>query len=197
MEYMMKTEITKADILPLPDYIKVRKDRHAALIALKKLRRIESGPVATCYFENYDTMLHQVQEMLYIEKGGDEQVEDELRAYNPMIPKGKELTATVMFEIDEPIRRKNFLSRLGGVENTMFIRFGDHEVMGVPEEDLDRTTADGKASSVQFIHFPFTDAQIAAFKAAAQVLVGFSHDQYGHMAVLTDASRDALAKDFG
>ena len=102
-----------------------------------------------------------------------------------------------MFEIDEPIRRKNFLSRLGGVENTMFIRFGDHEVMGVPEEDLDRTTADGKASSVQFIHFPFTDAQIAAFKAAAQVLVGFSHDQYGHMAVLTDASRDALAKDFG
>ena len=197
MEYMMKTEITKADILPLPDYIKVRKDRHAALIALKKLRRIEIGPVATCYFENYDTMLHQVQEMLYIEKGGDEQVEDELRAYNPMIPKGKELTATVMFEIDEPIRRKNFLSRLGGVENTMFIRFGDHEVMGVPEEDLDRTTADGKASSVQFIHFPFTDAQIAAFKAAAQVLVGFSHDQYGHMAVLTAASRDALAKDFG
>jgi hypothetical protein len=197
MEYMMKTEITKAEILPLPDYIKVRKERHAALIALKKMRRIEIGPVATCYFENYDTMLHQVQEMLYIEKGGDEQVEDELRAYNPMIPKGKELTATVMFEIDEPIRRKNFLSRLGGVENTMFIRFGDHEVVGVPEEDLDRTTADGKASSVQFIHFPFTDTQIAAFKAAAQVLVGFSHDQYGHMAVLTDASRDALAKDFG
>ena len=197
MEYMMKTEITKADILPLPDYIKVRKERHSALIALKKMRRIEIGPVATCYFENYDTMLHQVQEMLYIEKGGDEQVEDELRAYNPMIPKGKELTATVMFEIDEPIRRKNFLSRLGGVENTMFIRFGDHEVMGVPEEDLDRTTADGKASSVQFIHFPFTDTQIAAFKSAAQVLVGFSHDQYGHMAVLTDASRDALAKDFG
>jgi hypothetical protein len=197
MEYMMKTEITKAEILPLPDYIKVRKERHAALIALKKMRRIEIGPVATCYFENYDTMLHQVQEMLYIEKGGDEQVEDELRAYNPMIPKGKDLTATVMFEIDEPIRRKNFLSRLGGVENTMFIRFGDHEVVGAPEEDLDRTTADGKASSVQFIHFPFTDTQIAAFKAAAQVLVGFSHDQYGHMAVLTDASRDALAKDFG
>jgi len=197
MEYMMKTEITKADILPLPDYIKVRKERHAALIALKKMRRIEIGPVATCYFENYDTMLHQVQEMLYIEKGGDEQVEDELRAYNPMIPKGKELTATVMFEIDEPIRRKNFLSRLGGVENTMFIRFGDHEVMGVPEEDLDRTTADGKASSVQFLHFPFTDAQAAKFKdAATQVRLQIAHEKYGHIAILPAPVKDALASDF-
>jgi hypothetical protein len=68
--------------------------------------------------------------------------------------------------------------------------------MGVPEEDVDRTTADGKASSVQFIHFPFTDAQVAAFKAASQVIVGFNHDQYGHMVVLTDGSRDALAADF-
>jgi hypothetical protein len=192
----MKTQIAREDILPLDEYMKVRKDRHAALIALKKHRRIEIGPVATCYFESYDTMLHQVQEMLYIEKGGEEQIADELAAYNPMIPNGRELTATVMFEIDDPIRRKNFLSRLGGIEETMFIRFGDHEVMGVPEEDVDRTTADGKASSVQFIHFPFTDAQVAAFKAASQVIVGFNHDQYGHMVVLTDGSRDALAADF-
>jgi hypothetical protein len=192
----MKTQIAREDILPLDEYMKVRKDRHAALIALKKHRRIEIGPVATCYFESYDTMLHQVQEMLYIEKGGEEQIADELAAYNPMIPNGRELTATVMFEIDDPIRRKNFLSRLGGIEETMFIRFGDHEVVGVPEEDVDRTTADGKASSVQFIHFPFTDAQVAAFKAASQVIVGFNHDQYGHMVVLTDGSRDALAADF-
>jgi hypothetical protein len=196
MEHAMKTQIAREDILPLDEYMKVRKDRHAALIALKKHRRIEIGPVATCYFESYDTMLHQVQEMLYIEKGGEEQIADELAAYNPMIPNGRELTATVMFEIDDPIRRKNFLSRLGGIEETMFIRFGDHEVMGVPEEDVDRTTADGKASSVQFIHFPFTDAQVAAFKAASQVIVGFNHDQYGHMVVLTDGSRDALAADF-
>lgn len=197
MEHMTKREITKADILALDEYIKVRKERHANLLAQKKHRRIEIGPVATCYFENYDTMLHQVQEMLYIEKGGEEQIADELAAYNPMIPNGRELTATVMFEIDDEIRRKNFLSRLGGIEEQMFIRFGGQEVMGVPEEDVDRTTADGKASSVQFIHFPFTDEQVSAFKAADQVLVGFKHEQYGHMAVLTDASRDALAADFG
>ncbi|NMM45330.1 DUF3501 family protein [Rhodospirillaceae bacterium KN72] len=196
MEAMSKRAITKADILPLDEYIKVRKQRHADLIAQKKLRRIEIGPVATCYFENYDTMLHQVQEMLYIEKGGDEQIADELRAYNPMIPNGTELTATVMFEIDDPIRRKNFLSRLGGVEETMYFRFAGHEVMGKPEEDVDRTNADGKASSVQFIHFPFTAEQIAAFKSADQVMVGFKHDAYGHIAVLSDASRDALAADF-
>lgn len=196
MEHMTKREITQADILPLAEYVKVRKQRHAALIAQKKHRRIEIGPVATCYFENFDTMLHQVQEMLYIEKGGDEQIADELSAYNPMIPNGSELTATVMFEIDDPVRRKNFLSRLGGVEETMFIRFAGQEVVGVPEADVDRTNADGKASSVQFIHFPFTGEQIAAFKSADQVLVGFSHEQYGHMAVLTEASRDALAADF-
>lgn len=196
MEHMIKTEITRADILPLADYVKIRKERHAALIAIKKQRRIEIGPVATCYFENYDTMLHQVQEMLYIEKGGEEQVADELAAYNPMIPKGNELTATVMFEIDDPIRRKNFLGRLGGVEETMFVRFGDHEVKGVPETDVDRTSASGKASSVQFIHFPFTADQIAAFKASKQVLVGFTHPEYGHMAVLSEGSKAALEQDF-
>ncbi len=196
MEHMTKTEITRADILPLADYVKVRKERHAALIAIKKQRRIEIGPVATCYFENFDTMLHQVQEMLYIEKGGEEQVADELAAYNPMIPKGSELTATVMFEIDDPIRRKNFLGRLGGVEETMFVRFGEHEVKGVPEADIDRTSASGKASSVQFIHFPFTPDQIAAFKSAKQVLVGFTHPEYGHMAVLSEGSKAALEQDF-
>jgi len=193
---MTKREITRADILPLDEYLKVRKERHADLIAQKKQRRIEIGPVATCYFENFDTMLHQVQEMLYIERGGEEQIADELAAYNPMIPNGRELTATVMFEIDDPIRRKNFLSRLGGVEETMFIRFADREVIGQPEEDVDRTNADGKASSVQFIHFPFTDEDVAAFRAADQVLVGFGHEQYGHMVVLTPGSRDALAADF-
>jgi len=196
MHPMSKTEITRADILPLDDYIKVRKERHASLLAMKKHRRIEIGPVATCYFENYDTMLHQVQEMLYIEKGGEEQIADELADYNPMIPNGRELTATIMFEIDDPIRRKNFLSRLGGVEETMFLRFAGHEVMGKPEEDVDRTTADGKASSVQFIHFPFTGEEIEAFKTADQVVVGFKHEQYGHMVMLTPESRDSLAADF-
>ncbi|MBC7136308.1 MAG: DUF3501 family protein [Oceanibaculum nanhaiense] len=190
-------QITHADILPLPDYVKVRKERRSAVVALKKNRRLPVGPHATFYFENFDTMLSQIQEMLYIEKGGDEQLEDELSAYNPLIPQGRELVATVMFEIDDEVRRRRVLSTLGGIEHQMFIKIGGETVKGVAEDDLDRTTADGKASSVQFVHFPFTEAQIAAFrKPDAEVVLGFSHENYPHMTVMPDAVRDALAKDF-
>lgn len=192
----MKTEITRDDILDPKQYAAERPERRKAMMPIKRARRVEVGPVATAYFENFETMLHQVHEMLYIEKGGEEQIPDELAAYNPLIPNGRELTATVMFEIDDPIRRATFLARLGGVEETMFLKFGDFEVVGVPEEDVDRTTADGKASSVQFIHFPFSDAEAEAFKiAGTQVIVGFKHDAYGHMTVLSEDSRAALAGD--
>ena len=139
----------------------------------------------------------QVHEMLFIEKGGEEQIPDELRAYNPLIPKGDELVATAMFEIDDEIRRGRVLARLGGVEETVSIRFGGEEVKGVPEQDVDRTTAAGKASSVQFIHFPFTKAQIEKFRTAGtQVVVGLAHPDYAHMAVMPEAVRAALAEDF-
>ena len=145
----------------------------------------------------FDVQWNQVHEMLYIEKGGEAQIADELAAYNPLIPKGAELVATIMFEIDDPLRRKNFLQRLGGVEETAFIKIGDLTVKGVPEDDVDRTNADGKASSVQFIHFPFTEAQVDAFKAPdAQVVLGFGHSEYSHMAVMSEPVRAALADDF-
>ena len=102
-----------------------------------------------------------------------------------------------MFEIDEPVRRNNFLSKLGGVEETMTIEFAGKVVTGISEPDVDRTTADGKASSVQFLHFPFTEAQIKAFQEEeTQVLVGFKHEQYAHIAVMPEATRAALSKDF-
>ncbi len=193
---LRKKEITKADILPAAVYAALRAEKRKALVAIKKKRRIEVGPVATFYFENFDTMLQQVQEMLHIEKGGEEQIADELRAYNPLIPQGRELVATVMFEIDDPVRRANFLGRLGGVEHTAFLKFGNEIVKGVPEEDQDRTNAEGKASSVQFIHFPLTDAQASAFKqAGTQVILGFEHPAYGHMAVMAEETRAALAGD--
>ena len=193
---LRKKEITEADILPAAVYAALRAEKRKALVAIKKKRRIEVGPVATFYFENFDTMLQQVQEMLHIEKGGEEQIADELRAYNPLIPQGRELVATVMFEIDDPVRRANFLGRLGGVEHTAFLKFGNEIVKGVPEEDQDRTNAEGKASSVQFIHFPLTDAQASAFKqAGTQVILGFEHPAYGHMAVMAEETRAALAGD--
>ena len=192
-----RREITRADILPLAEYGKKRGEYRNQVLAVKRHRRVEVGPVATFYFESYETMWQQIHEMLWIEKGGEAQIDDELRAYNPLIPKGRELVATVMFEIDDPLRRKHFLSRLGGVEETAFLRFAGETVKGVPEADVERTSAEGKASSVQFIHFPFTAEQIAKFRApGTEVVLGFSHENYGHMAMLPDAVREALAADF-
>ena len=192
-----RTELTRDDIMPMTEYAKIRKDRRREIVALKRKRRMEIGPVAVCHFESFESMWQQVHEMLYIERGGEEQIADELAAYNPLIPKGLELVCTVMFEIDEPVRRNNFLSKLGGVEETMTIEFAGEVVTGVPEPDIDRSTTDGKASSVQFLHFPFTGAQIKAFqKEEAQVLVGFKHEQYAHIAVMPEATRAALSKDF-
>ena len=192
----MKHEITREDIIAPELYAKERKERRANLVAVKKNRRMEVGPVCTFHFENYETMWHQIHEMLFIEKGGEAQIPDELAAYNPLVPKGRELVATVMFEIDDPIRRKTFLARLGGVEEAAFMEFGGERVPGQAEEDVDRTTAEGKASAVQFIHFPMTDQQAAKFKAPdTQVVLGFAHPNYSHMAVLPEAVRAALAED--
>jgi hypothetical protein len=190
-------KIETADILPLAEYGKLRAERRKNISELKKNRRLEVGPVATFYFESYDTMLHQVQEMLFIEKGGDAQVPDELAAYNPLIPAGAELVATVMFEIDDPLRRARILAGLGGVERTAFIRVDGQIVKGVPEEDQDRTNAEGKASSVQFIRFPFTAMEIEAFRSErGEIVVGFSHPNYAHMAIMQADVRKALAGDF-
>jgi hypothetical protein len=190
-------QITRADIMPTAEYAAVRKERRAALVARKKHRRVEVGPYVTFYFESYETMWSQIHEMLYIEKGGDEQVTDELAAYNPLIPQGSELVATVMFEIDDENRRRRVLGKLGGVEQTVTITMGAHVVRGVAEEDVDRTTAAGKTSSVHFLHFPFNADQIAAFRDLSQpAILGIGHESYQHMAMLNADTRKALAEDF-
>ena len=189
--------ITHEDILPFDDYASTRKERKKALMAVKKDRRMEVGPHASFYFENYETMWNQIHEMLYIERGGDAQVPDELAAYNPLIPQGSELVATVMFEIGDPDRRAKVLSSLGGVEETISITVDGEKIMGIAETDVDRTTEGGKASSVQFVHFAFTGAQVTAFRAAdAEVTVGFAHENYVHSAGMSGAIRAALAQDF-
>ena len=193
----MPRKIDASDIIPLGEYAKLRAERRKQISEIKKNRRLEVGPFATFYFESFDTMLHQVHEMLFIEKGGAEQLPDELTAYNPLIPTGSELVATVMFEIDDPLRRARVLGMLGGVEHKSFIRIGGEIVRGVPEDDQERSRDDGKASSVQFIRFPFTAAQVAAFKSGSgDIVVGFDHANYGHMAVMSPAVRQALSADF-
>ncbi|MBS0518943.1 MAG: DUF3501 family protein [Proteobacteria bacterium] len=194
---MTPRRIDAAAIIPLAEYVGQRAERRRRIAEIKKSRRLEVGPFATFYFESYDTMLHQVHEMLFIEKGGDAQLADELAAYNPLIPQGAELVATVMFEIDDPLRRARVLATLGGVEQKAFIRVGGETIRGVPEADQERSREDGKASAVQFIRFPFTAAQIEAFRNGKDdVVVGFDHPNYGHMAVMPAAVRKALSGDF-
>jgi hypothetical protein len=194
---MTSRAIERSDILLPEAYVKVRGERRKRITELKQLRRLEVGPFATFYFESYDTMLHQVHEMLYIERGGEAQIADELAAYNPLIPRGAELVATVMFEIDDPVHRARALGQLGGVEHTAFIRLGGAVIKGVPEGDQERSREDGKASSVQFIRFGFAPAEIAAFRSGdGDVIVGFEHEKYGHMAVMPKPVRQALATDF-
>ena len=192
-----KKEIQKQDILPLDIYTKQRREIRKNIVQFKKNRRISLGPYATFYFENYETMLAQVQEMLYIEKGGDEQLNDELIAYNPLIPKGEELIATLMFEIDNPVSRATFLGKVGGIENKGFMKIDGEMVKAVPEKDVDRTSSEGKASSVQFIHFKFNNTQIEKFKSGSlQVDLGIDHVEYSHTTRLTDSTMKSLAADF-
>ena len=192
-----KREIQKEDIMPLDVYIKNRKEIRKNIVNFKKDRRIALGPYATFYFENYETMLAQVQEMLYIEKGGDEQLKDELIAYNPLIPNGKELTATLMFEIDNPVSRAAFLGKVGGIEEKIFIKIDGEIVNAIPEQDVDRTSAEGKASSVQFLHFKFTNEQIKKFKLdGAEVEIGIDHNEYSHTTKLSTLNLSSLSADF-
>lgn len=194
---MNRRAITAEDILPRDEWARKRLEERRRLTALKRHRRVEVGPHITFYFESWDTMRHQVQEMCWIENGGAEQIPDELLAYNPLVPQGDELVATFMIEIDDPIRRKNVLARLGGIEDTAFLRVFGETVPAIPEADADRTSAEGKASSVQFVHFRFTPEQVARFRTpGAEVVLGLSHPNYGHMAVVPEAVRAALAEDF-
>ena len=191
-------QIQKEDLLPLDIYTKNRKQIRKDIIELKKTRRIALGPYATFYFESFETMLAQVQEMLYIEKGGDEQLKDELIAYNPLVPNGKELVATIMFEIDNPVSRATFLGKLGGVEECVFIKIDNDDIIyGLSEIDVDRTSAEGKASSVQFVHFNLTEEQILKFKENnSSIEIGIDHKEYSHTTKLTETNIKTLSSDF-
>jgi len=189
--------VEKDDLIALDKYAKNRKQYRKELVEFKKNRRVALGPYATFYFESYETMLGQIQEMLHIEKGGDDQLKDELAAYNPLIPKGKELVATLMFEIDNPASRAEFLGKVGGIEQKVYIKVGDEKIVAIPEKDLDRTSAEGKASSVQFIHFNFSEKQIEKFKDLnTEIIIGIDHILYEHMTKISSNTQKALSKDF-
>jgi Protein of unknown function (DUF3501) len=189
--------ITPADILPVDQYELIRADKKQEALARKRLTRISVGPHATVLFENWDSMWLQIQEMLRIEKGGDEQLADELAAYDPMVPKGAELTCTLLFEIGDPDRRDAFLRTIGGVEHHIAIQLGEFTIRARPEGDIARTRAsDNKASAVHFLHFEFPPAAIAAWKGGeGSAMLLIDHPNYGHAALIGPESRAFLARE--
>jgi len=190
-------EVKKSDLMPLEEYSKKRKEIRKEIVNYKKNRRVSLGPHANFYFESYKTMKAQIQEMLYIEKGGDEQIKDELTAYNPLIPNGNELVATLMFEIDNPVLRSDFLNKVGGIEEKVYMKVGNEKIIATPEKDLDRTSDEGKASSVQFIHFNFSEQQIKNFKdIEKEIIIGIDHNLYNHMSKISEETRKSLSEDF-
>jgi Protein of unknown function (DUF3501) len=189
--------ITPPDILAWEKYAAERSAFRKNIVAMKKNRRVEVGTFVTFYFENYDTMWLQVQEMLHIEKGGEAQLPDELAAYNPLIPQGDELIATLMIEIDDPKRRDRELYRLAGIEESTFIELNQERIPGLPTEYDERTTPDGKTSSVHWVRFKFIPEQLEKFKMpTVEAVLGVAHPAYSHMAVLMPEVRAELAKDF-
>jgi hypothetical protein len=189
--------VTRADILPMADYAPKRIELRRELTALRARRRVEVGPFVSFSFECYQTVWHQIHEMLYIEKGGEAQIPGELDAYNPLIPTGRELVASMLIEIEEPVRRAQMLAKLGHIEDTVAIRVADEVAKAKPEDDEERTTADGKTSAVHFLRFILTPKQIAAFKKpGAEVILSIGHPEYRHLAVLPETTRAALAEDF-
>lgn len=192
-----KTEIYRDDIIGMSTYENIRNEKRVEISKIKNNRRLAVGPYASFYFECFETMWYQIHEMLRIEKGGETQIRDEILAYNPLIPKGNELVATVMFEIPDAVRRTNILSKLGGVEETITMEFSSEKIYAKAEMDIDRTTSAGKASSVHFVHFNFNPKQIEMFKDSTnKVSVAIEHQNYGHMTVMPDNIKEALLKDF-
>ena len=189
--------VENKDLLSADIYQKNRKQIRKELVEYKKNRRVTLGPYATFYFENFDTMLGQIQEMLYIEKGGDEQLKDELEAYNPLIPKGRELVSTLMFEIDDPTLRADFLNKVGGIEEKVYLQIANDKIKAKAETDVDRTSAEGKASSVQFIHFNFSEEQIIKIKDNnSKVILGIEHNLYNHTTTISEFTKKLLIEDF-
>ena len=189
--------VEKKDLISPKEYALKRKEIRKKLLDYKKQRRVPIGPYATFYFESFETMLGQIQEMIHIEKGGDQQLNDELNAYNPLVPKGDELVATLMFEIDDTILRADFLSKVGGIEEKVFIQLDNEKIKAVPENDVDRTSAEGKASSVQFVHFNFSNEQIKKFKHPnTKIFLSINHSLYSHISEISKETKNALAQDF-
>lgn len=190
------SQLTAADLYSLEQYAKIRKDFRARVIDHKRDRKVPIGLNATLYFEDRLTMQYQIQEMLRIERIFEEEgIQDELNAYNPLIPEGRNFKATFMVEFPDSEERKAALTRLIGIEDGVWVQVAGHEpVQAIADEDLDRENAN-KTSSVHFLRFELSDAMAAALKGGAGLFLGIAHPNYDYRVEALPAVRDALAAD--
>lgn len=187
------------DLMTLEEYDEKRPDFRKEAVAHKEKRKVYIGPNATLFFEDRLTMQYQVQEVLRAEKiFKREEIADELSAYNPLIPDGRNLKATFMLEYDDREERQRKLAQLVGIEDTVWVRVGEHDkVYPIADEDMDRDTAE-KTSSVHFMRYEFTDDMVADAKQGAAIGVGIDFDAYNHKVdPLPEETLKALVEDFG
>ena len=190
-------KLTREQLFPLEKYAEIRPQFRAQVMAHKKNRQVAIGPHATLYFEDRLTMQYQVQEMLRVERIFEaEGINDELGAYNPLIPDGSNWKATFMVEYDDVEERREALKKLKGVENRVWVKVaGFVAVRPIADEDLEREDAE-KTSSVHFLRFELTPDMVKAVKQGAAISMGIDHPAYTYeVERLPSAVRDSLAQD--
>jgi hypothetical protein len=191
-------KLQPGDLFGLEQYAKSRKEFRTRVIAHKKVRTIPVGPHTTWCFEDRLTVQYQVQEMLRVERIFEpEGIEEELAAYNPLIPDGSNWKATLLIEFPDAEERRRELARLKGIEDRCWAQVAGHaRVYAIADEDLEREN-EHKTSSVHFLRFELTPAMVAGAKQGAAIGLGIDHEHYAHAVdPLGAAQRDALVKDF-
>ena len=193
---MTANSITRADLMSLEQYAEKRGEFRQQVLAHKKHRQVALGPNATLYFEDRLTLLYQIQEMLRIEKVFEaDGINEELEAYNPLIPDGANFKATFMIEYPDPVVRAAQLEKLVGIEDLVWMQVGDHDkIWSIADEDLERAT-ESKTSAVHFLRFELGEALAAELKAGADWRIGVQHAVYSYDLDVDGATRDSLLKD--
>ena len=189
--------LTRKDLLSLEEYAENRSAIRSDTIQIKKLREVNLGEHLRMLFENKKTVQFQIQEMLRIEKIFEaDGIQEELDVYNSLVPEGSNLKATMMIEYTNVVERAVALSKLIGVERSVYFQVGNHDkVFAICNEDMDRET-DVKTSAVHFMRFEFDQSMVVDFDSAVPVKVGVSHSHYNYEITLTSEVQDALKKDF-
>jgi len=190
------SKLTRNDLMSLEEYAQKRDEFRKQAMAHKKVRRVQVGPHVMMHFENRQIMQYQIQEMLRIEKIFEAKgIQDELDAYNPLIPDGNNWKATQMIEFEDPDVRARELARLVGIDAKTWIQVGEHEkVYAISDEDMERETEE-KTSSVHFMRFELTPAMCEDVRSSAIIRVGIDHENYAHEVKLEEVARECLAED--